>query len=380
MKCDILIRNGRIIDPVRGADIYEDIYIDNGRIIKCQGRQGVEAELVIDAEGCFVLPGLIDFHTHLFNGGSDLGIIPDGVMLPNGVTTAVDAGSAGVSNYEAFSRNVISNSAVNIKSFLNVSTTGIATLQYHENVDPKYYNNKKIAMLCKKYKDEILGLKIRLSKEIVGDLGIEPLKETVRIAEELGCPVVVHVTNPPVKIPEIIKVLRKGDVIVHAFHETGYTIMDENGTILSGVKDGREKGVFFDVGAGRTQFSFKVARTAITGNFLPDIISTDVVSFSAYKRPVFALPYVMSMYLNLGISLHDVVKACTETPAKIMNMADEIGTLKPGACADVCIMNLIEHKTEFADPYGNKFTGKMLFKPQLTIKSGQIVYRQIDFY
>lgn len=379
MKCDILIRNGRIIDPAENRDTIGDLLIDNGYIIKGKGSEPVDATQVIDATGCLVLPGLIDFHTHLFKGGSDLGILPDVGLLPNGVTTAVDAGTPGSANFEAFYLSVICHSTVRIKTFINVSATGQTTSSYPENVDPQYYQTDKIASLMQKYQGQIVGLKIRQHKEAVHELGSKPLAAAVRMGETLGCPVVVHISNPPCPLEELVDLLRKGDIFVHAYQGKDLSIFDEENGVNSAVAAARQRGVFLDASGGRFHYSFKTIRKALDYDFLPDIIGTDITYYSLYRKPVFGLPYVMSMYLNLGLPLERVIAACTAMPAQALGMAGEIGTLAPGACADVAIFRLTDCPVDFVDPLGEKIVGKMLLVPKLTIRAGQIVFRQIDF-
>ena len=158
MEENIIITGGRVIDPSRGIDGVQDVFIKGARIVENDSKTLKENSLVIDAEGCLVLPGLIDFHAHVFFDGTDSSIPPDVAMLPNCVTTAVDGGSSGTCNYEMFRKNVIANSLVRIKSFLSLSPIGQATSKFNESEDPKYYDEDKIKLLFRKYSDELLGL------------------------------------------------------------------------------------------------------------------------------------------------------------------------------------------------------------------------------
>lgn len=379
MEYDIIIQNGRIIDPDRGIDGVGTLYIKDDRIVEPdQGNTG-DAAQVIDASGCLVLPGLIDFHTHLFYSGSLFGAPPDSALLPMGVTTAVDAGTAGLANYEAFHNTAVINSSVRIKSFLNVAAEGQVTPGYPENLNPKFYDGNRIAALYQRYSHELLGLKIRISVGVVGEQGLAPLRRALQIAEEIGFAVAVHATDPPCEMEELVKMLRCGDVLVHVYHGKGRTIIGANGKVLPAVWDGKRRGVLLDAANGINNFAFKTARAALVDGLKPDIISSDLTAQSMYRFPVYGLPYIISKYLGLGMDLLEVVRACTATPARIIGMAGEIGTLAPGSCADVAVFKLAESAVKFKDSLGETETGHGLLIPQLTIRAGRVLFRQINF-
>jgi dihydroorotase len=379
MKCDLWIRGGMLVDPARDVHRAGDVFVRRQRIVAPEAAEPPEAEQVVDATGCLVLPGLIDFHAHLYAGGTEIGIEPDVSLLPQGVTTAVDAGSAGVANYAQFSTSVISRSLVRILSYLNVSPAGLVTSRYHEDVNPKHFDLETTAALFERYRGELLGLKVRQSREIVGELGLEPLRKTVRMAESLGCRIVVHTTNPPGSSTDIADLLRTGDIFCHVFHGTGNTILGSDGAVLPGIRRARERGVLFDAANGRNHFVFTVARAALQQSFLPDVISSDLTARTLYRPPVFSLPHVMSKYLNLGAPFMDVVAACTARPARILGMEGEIGTLVPGACADIAVFRQVDRFVEFVDTQGEKLAGRVLLVPQMTVRAGRVVFRQQDF-
>jgi predicted amidohydrolase len=339
-----------------------------------------EADLVIDASGCLVMPGLIDFHAHMYAGGTEIGVVPDSAFLPQGVTTAVDAGSAGISGYEGFVHSIVARSRVRILSYINVSPSGIPTTRYHEEVNPKYYDLAATKRFLQKNKGQLLGLKIRQSRDIVGELGLEPLRATLKMAESLGCPVVVHTTDPPSSMEDIAALLRRKDVFCHVFHGKGNTIIGPDGKVLPGIREARKRGVIFDAANGRSHFTFKTSRAALADGFPPDVISTDATANTIYEGGyVFGLPFLISKYLYLGMALPEVVAACTATPARLVGLEGKIGTLAPGAVADVAIFRLGQKKVTFVDQQGQKETGDRLLIPQLTLRDGRVAYRQIDF-
>jgi dihydroorotase len=378
MNVDLLIQNGTIVDPARGLQQAEDVGIKNGRIVEL-AHSAPTAGRVIDAQDCLIFPGLIDFHAHVFSPGTEFGVHADSALLPQGVTSVVDAGSAGLGNYESFVKTVAAFSQVRVFSLVNVSVTGQMTLRYDENVDPRYYDGEALKSLFAKYPGQLIGLKIRQGKDIVGELGLKPLQAALKIAEEIGCPVVVHVSDPPCTLDAIAALLRTGDVFCHVFHGRGPTIIARDGRVSPEIKAARKRGVVFDAANGKLNFSLAVARAAIADGFLPDVISTDLTTLTLYWDYAFGLPYLMSKYLALGVDLMDVAAACTATPAVLLGMKGVLGTLAPGALADVAILKPKRQPTRFFDHLGEQCRGETLLVPQMTVLGGQIVFRQIDF-
>lgn len=374
---DMLIRNGTLIEP-GGSPQVGNLLVDRGRIVAAGEAQTVDAALDINAEGCYVVPGLIDFHAHLAPL-AEIGIPAEAVCFPSGVTTVVDCGSAGAATYEGH-RGFLHASRLWIRCFLHVCSAGLATGRYLENPDPDRFDRRKIKRLFSDYPDELLGLKIRQGAEIVGALGLEPLEETLKLAEEIGVPVMVHCSNPPCPMDDILRLMRPGDILTHAYQDQGSTILDAVGRVLPEAWKARERGVVFDVANANIHFSFPVARAAISEGFLPDTISTDLTVRSLYKRPaVFNLPHVMSKYWNMGLSLEEVIDRCTRRPARLLGRYGEIGTLAPGARADVTVLRAVERETDFGDRLGNLLTGSRILRVQLTVKDGELMYRDMEF-
>ena len=247
MKYDYVIQNGYVIDPAVGTETVKSVYIRNNRIVEPPVDGTVEDAVVINASGCLVLPGLIDFHTHLGYQLSDFGLNPDLYTLPNGITAAVDAGSGGTANFEGMYQNVFSRAMITIRSFLNVAATGIITERYLENLDPSRFDEKKMALLFDRYKDVLLGFKVRVGRNTSGERNLEPLKRTVELAERFQSRVCLHATQLDTGYDEIFRIMRKGDIVCHLFQG------DNQNNILGGsdhIEDygyeGREKGIFFD--------------------------------------------------------------------------------------------------------------------------------------
>ncbi len=379
IKGELLIRRGTVIDPASKFIGKADVLIKNGKVVESGIGQTIDAERIIDAEGCLVLPGLIDYHTHLFHGGTDIGINPDLALLPQGVTTAVDQGSAGINNFESFFKTVINASQVRIFAYLHVSPAGLATLtRCLEPVDPKIFDEERACCLLDTFRSHLVGLKIRQSKEIVGELGVQPLAATIRIAEKIGCSVVVHTTNPPGEVEEILSLLRANDVYTHVFQGKGNNILNSDAKVRQSVRQARERGIVFDTADGRGHYAFSVIQAALAQGFEPDVISTDLVRGSLFDRSVFGLPLIMSKYLAMGMSLQNVVKSCTAAPAKLLGMAEKIGTLQPGAHGDVAVFKLQDSSLLLEDVFGQQVSCKQVFSPRITVLGGKIVYRSLE--
>ncbi len=376
MNIDILVKNGRVIDTARGVDRVGDVAVSGRRIVPVPSGE-FKAEKTVDASGCLVLPGLIDFHTHIFYDGALSSVRPDH-LLSMGVTAAVDAGTSGCGTYEAFHNSAVVPSHVRVKSFLNVSSNGQSDEALPENVDPAFYNAHGIGRELERHAGEILGLKLRLGRSLAASA--KPLYGSLELAGRMGLPLCVHVTDSPCPNAEIARALRPGDIFCHMYHGRGATILDENGKALPEVREARKRGVIFDMANGKGNFCHEVAVQAIRDGFLPDVVSTDMTSeklhFSPYCR---SLPSVMSKLLCMGMDLTDLVRATTETPARLMGMAGQIGTLAPGAFADIAVFSLENRQVEHRDFFNKIFVGDRLLLQKLTVSRGDIVFSQADF-
>lgn len=376
---DIVIRNGMLMDPVTGLHDIGDISVRNGKICEVGKIGSGESAQTVDAAGCYVVPGLIDYHIHVFTSGCEFALLPEIAALPNGVTTVVDGGSAGVSGFEGFYRNDISRSVVRVKAMLNICSAGQPGVYYLENMEPALFQRNKILELCEKYSETIVAIKVRQSREIVGALGLEPLKAAVDIAAEAGLPVVVHATDSPGEIRDTLNILRKGDVFCHCFHEKGKTILGEDGHVLPEVFEAQKRGVLFDCAHGSMNFSMRIGKQAISEGFLPDIISSDLSMLSLMKPPAYSLCHIMTELFNMGMSFEEILPRVTSAPARQMGLCAD-GFLIPGKRADIAVFRREERTIHFKDRYGNQMEGKQMLRPMMTVKDGTILYRQCDFF
>lgn len=369
-----------MIDPSADVEAVQDICISGSHIVSAEN--DCSCAKITDVHGCIVTPGLIDYHAHVFYSGSNIAIQPD-LLLRQGTTTVVDAGTAGCANYEAFERDVISKAEIEIRAFLNIYSQGQKDATLLENFDPALYDRKAMAVLAAK-RPGILGLKLRLSRGIVPDERAEEiLRSCVELADELGAQIgrplrlCVHATDCPLPAGELAAMLRPGDIFCHCFQGKGNPILTEDGGIDSGVLKARERGVLFDAANGRGNFSLCVAKAALANGFLPDIISSDLTVSTFRGSPhVRSLPHVLSKYLSLGLGLPEVLRRCTEIPAKLLGLEGEIGTLRPGARGDIAVFRLEDRTWEQEDFCGEKIRCEQLLVPQMSFLDGKPVFCQ----
>lgn len=373
---DIIIKNGYVFDPLNGRDEITDIGIKGKRIVKV-GPIEETCRQMIDANGCYVVPGLNDFHVHCAYGMCAYGMPPD-ALLSSGVTSTVDGGTTGIANYEAFYRNVVCNSIVDIKTFLLVSSSGQISGRVTENMNPDLFEEDKIIDLCRAYADNIIGLKVRMEKKIVGEYGLEPLRRTIEIANKVGLPVSVHASDTPGEVKDTLDLLRPGDIFCHVFHQMGKTIMDASGKILPEVWEAQKRGVLFEIGHGSLRFSGPICKSALDQGFMPDLISSDLGLLSMNIAPTYSFAYILSELMTLGMNFKDIIDLCTRAPAKITN-PEKTCFIAEDEMADIAILRIVDKKHHYIDTYKNEFDGDKMIKPEMTIKGGLIVHRQWDF-
>ncbi|MBQ9197090.1 MAG: metallo-dependent hydrolase [Clostridia bacterium] len=375
---DFLIKNGTLYDPARHAFCRGDIALLNGCI--AAPREGTDYRQVIDAEGCIVLPGLIDYHVHYFLNGAENGVQPDAASFCCGVTTAVDGGTCGAGSYELYRRSVMAMSEVRILNYLLVASGGQACDRYPENLDPACFDEDKILSLFSRYPDNLVALKTRISNGIITpDMARRSLEATVRIADKAQTPVVVHVTDCCIGLDELASFLRPGDVICHIYHGKGKnTCLNDRGEVLPGLLEARKRGVLFDASNGRSNFDLTVAQKAVAQGFVPDIISSDNNTSSFFLQPLHSLPRILSKFLDFGMPLADVLDAATIAPARKIGLP-ELGTLAEGTPADICILQLRKKAVPYSDINGHTFTGSQVLTPMMTFKGGKCMYCQADF-
>lgn len=379
----LIIKNGMVVDTENDRTEKKDIAVRDGRITEISDRITDDAVSVVDASGCFVTPGLIDHHTHIYPMAK-IGIPAESVCFGAGVTTAVDAGSTGCRTFEKHLP-YLEGLKLDVRAYLHVCSTGLDSLpEVMEDVRPEHMEYEAMKDMFEKHGDRLLGLKLRTSRNIVGEQGLEPLKATVALGERLGVPVMVHITDPPVGLDEILKILRPGDIMTHMYQNTGYHLL-RDGKVMEEAWKAKERGILFEAADARAHFSFEVSETAIGEGFVPDLLGTDVTRLSMHLRPTaFNMAMQISKYTFLGMDFADVIRRATWNNAVSMGISDRVGSLKEGKQADIAVFRPFEGKNIFGDrPDSSKEQqvreGNLLYEPVLTVKNGEMVYRNITF-
>jgi dihydroorotase len=351
---DLLVRNGLVIDPSQNLNGHYDLAIREGRIVALYEKKkdanvpegDVDADETVDADGCLVTPGLIDLHAHVFPTRTYLGVEADRVGVEQGVTTLVDAGSTGVWSFDGFLEEAVRPSVTRILAFLNISGDGLCG-GGGELADMSRLTPREAAALISE-QPILRGIKARMSSSVVKQNGVRPLLVAKEAAREAGVPMMVHIGNAPPQLTEILPLLDRGDVVTHAFHGKKGGMFDDSGELIPEALDALERGVLLDIGHGESSFSFHTLRFAQAKGIAPHVISTDV-----HRRnldgPVHSLTHTLTKFLAMGYALEDIIAASTIAPARILGMEDEIGTLKPGACADVTILQIQKEQTLLTD-------------------------------
>ena len=379
-----IIRNGTLVDFTAGTTRTGDVFVQDGVIVP---ENAFTAPVVeeFDAAGKYVLPGLIDSHLHVHYDGSN-GVHADIHCPPNGITTAVDGGSAGTMTFPLFEKVNALRYVTTVKSFITPSPWGVLDTLHTETHDPEAFDEAAVLRTYAAFPDAILGLKLRMDAKTLDDYGVAPLNKAADIADAVRakghrCILNVHCANLPenLDIREVLDHLRPGDVLVHAFQNRGQTLFDDQGRVLDCAKKARARGVYFDCCTGRIHWSLRNFRQAVADGFPPDIVSSDIIGESSSIKPGLSILHGMAALLASGMDELAVLKAATHNPARILGLEKEAGAIAPGMPADIVVMDVMEKDTRLFDRFGGEVTAKRIFVPLMTMKKGAVVFRQMFF-
>jgi len=358
MAFDLILKGGRVIDPSQNIDRVTDVAFSGGKVAKVGDNLG-DASEVRDVKGYIVTPGLIDLHTHVYWGGTSLGIDAEDFCRRSGVTTAIDTGSAGPGNFAGFRKHVIEPSAVRILAYLHVSFAGIygfsKTVMVGESEELRLMAPAEAVEVADKNRDLIVGIKVRVGRHSSGTSGVAPLDIALQAANEVGMPLMCHIDFPPPSYEEVLERLRPGDVLTHAFRPFPNAPIDHQGKVKRVVQDARARGVKFDIGHGKGSFAYKTARAMLANGFYPDTISSDVHTL-CIDGPAYDQVTTMSKFLCMGMPLNDVIAASTVN-AGLALQRPELGTFKPGSAGDATILTVADGKFDYEDVTGEHMIG-----------------------
>ena len=377
---DVVLTGGTMIDPVTGAESRKDLAIRAGKVAAVESDLSGHASTdVIDVSGRLVLPGLVDAHSHVYAGVTVIGMEPDGVCLPAGVTATADGGSAGADTFVGFKRYIAQRSRTRVFSFVNLSRLGgTGNKATGELVNPLYADPDNTERILNQHSDVAVGVKLRASTNVLGGSCLPMLKLAKDVTNNAGKPLMVHIGGTSDPISDILARLVAGDIVTHFQTPKANGLLDDSGRLAPAAIEARERGVVFDSGHGRTHFSFDVARRLLDQGLPPDTLSTDM-SKSSYANLAPGLLSVMNMWLALGLPLADVVRATTSRSAEILGRTGQFGHLDVGADADIAVVFWQDGKFVWTDAAGDTRTSDRKLAADLTFRAGELVWRRDGF-
>jgi dihydroorotase len=361
MTYDLLLKGGRVIDPAQGLDAVMDVAFAAGKVAAVgRALEAGSRTDVRDLAGLIVAPGLIDLHTHVYWGGTSLGIDAEEFCRTSGVTTAVDTGSAGPGNFAGFRKHVIEKSAVRILAYLHISHAGIFSFSRRvmvgESEEIRLMDPIGAVEVVDANRDVIVGIKVRVGRLASGTQGANALAMALEVADEVGLPLMCHIDHPPPSYDDVVGRLRPGDILTHAFRPFPNCPVNSQGAVRAAVLEARERGVLFDIGHGMGSFSFKTARAMLANGFPPDTISSDVHAL-CINGPAFDQVTTLSKFLCLGMPLPEVIRRSTVSAAMALRRP-ELGTLRPGSPGDATILSVRDGTFDYVDVTGEHMEGR----------------------
>jgi dihydroorotase len=377
MTHDLILKGGRVVDPSQGIDSVMDVAFKAGKVSAIAKSIKPDAGTEVrDVKGAIVTPGLIDLHTHVYWGGTSLGIDAEEFCRTSGVTTAVDTGSAGPGNFMGFRKHVIEKSQVRILAYLHVSFAGIfafsPTIMVGESEEPRLLAPAECAEVAAQHRDLLVGIKVRVGRHSSGTQGWAALKMALEVADKVGMPLMVHIDHPPPSYEDVIGLMRPGDVLTHAFRPFPNTPVNSQGKVKAEVIAARKRGVLFDIGHGKGSFAFETARGMLANGFKPDVISSDVHAL-CINGPAFDQVTTLSKFLCMGMPLSEVIAASTVNAAMAMKRP-ELGSLKVGSVGDATLLTIKDGQFDYVDVVGEHLEGRQKIVSEGVVIAGKWWY------
>ena len=367
-----------MIDPAGGRDGPFDVRVRDGVVDAIGAGLSAEAATVIDVKDHIVTPGLIDVHLHLMKGLGAFGVDPDVFGVGSGVTTVVDAGSAGHSLLNVFRNYVTDNAKTRVLNYINLSTLGGVTGPgYSILADPRLIDEEKIEKAVAANRDIIVGIKIMATGGALGAQGLKPLERGRKLGDSLKLPLLVHIgeswtkDTAPVHVGDVLKYLRAGDIVTHMFTVHPGGLLDGNGKLWPQVRDAKASGILMDVGHGLHNLNFDVARRVLDQGLHPDGVSTDGHRGNR-AGPVYDLPTTMAKLMALGFSLNQVIEMATVNAARLLGRMNELGTLRIGLPAEISVLRIEDREWQAIDSQKGTIPAHQALVPAYAIRRDTI--------
>jgi dihydroorotase len=374
---DLIVKGGRILDPAQNIDAVLDVAVNGEKIaFLSKDIPATKSLQVIDATGKLVTPGLIDSHCHVFNFPGPGVCGPDVVGINQGVTTVVDAGSAGQANFSNLPEKIIPASRTTVFAYLHLSSHGLKYIKY--GAEPKDWNDidmNATGDTIDRYREVIKGIKIRMVGKFIGNTGIQIVQLAKKLGKAFNLPIIVHIGDHEKYVPAIVTqtllpLLDQGDILCHIYTAQQGGIQYSDGHFMRAFNQAMNRGIVLDCAHGSLNFSFDIARKMIAQGILPTTLSTDL-SARSIAGPVYGMTVTMSKLLALGVSLRKIIDMSTISPACAIGIADKKGGLRVGMDADISILELLSGKWVLEDSQHETITTNTLITPKMCIKSGQ---------
>ena len=379
---NFLLKGGHLIDSAGGKDGRFDIRVRGGKIDAVGVDLAQDGATAIDLKDQIVTPGLIDVHLHLMKGLGAFGVDPDIFGVGSGVTTVVDAGSAGHTLLNVFRNYVTDNAKTRVLNYINLSTLGgVSGPGYSILADPRLIDEDKIEKTVEGNRDIIVGIKIMATGGALGAQGLKPLERARKLGDALKLPLLVHIgeswtkDTAPVHVGDVVKYLRAGDIVTHMFTVHPGGLLDGNGKLWPQVRDAKESGVLMDVGHGLHNLNFDVARKVLDQGLHPDGVSTDGHRGNR-NGPVYDLPTTMAKLMALGFSLNQVIEMATANAAKLLGRSNQLGTLRVGDQADISVLKIEDREWQALDSQKGSIPAHQTITPVYAIR-GDMIYEPL---
>jgi len=371
---DLLLVGGTVLNPATKVNEKLDVGVTGDRVTAIRADlPRTNAKKTLDVTGCYVTAGLIDFHVHSYWGVNPYGCNLDSLCLATGVTTTMDAGSAGPVNFLGFRKLVFEQSKTRMLGFIALAQHGVLNTP-GELLNLDFADSNGAAETVGNNRDIGIGIKVRLHKKSIGENSRAALRLAIKAGEATKAPIMVHVGDTAIGMDEIADTLRSGDIITHCYTPQKPSIIDENGKLLPLVRKAKERGVIFDVGHAGGHFDFKLVERAMGEGIVPDIISSDL--HGRLAQPGFGivgdLPTTLTKFLPLGLSLEQILANCTVNPARAVGWQDRLGSLEVGREADIAVLQIVDEPTKLRDSVGAEKVHRQRIAPRWTNRAGEV--------